>query len=120
MDNVLCCKCGDDNLHLVAHLEFADNDNYQATSVLINGKYSIQLIPPIKYQYRSQGNIHLLFQGECGHYNSKSFDGHKGSMILDRNILLDELCAYLDRQMNEIYLGFNYRLLGEIERFFKQ
>lgn len=120
MDNILSCKCGNENLHLVAHLEFTDNDNYQATCVLINGKYPIQFFPEIKYQYRSQGNIHLLFQGECGHYNSKSFDGHKGNMILDENNLLDELCTYLDRQINEIYLEFNFKLLGEIEQFFMQ
>lgn len=115
----MTCHCGDDYFHLMARLEFKDNDNYQVTSVKVDGEHKITFSSPIKYPYRSQGNLHLLFAGECGHFAAKSFDGHKGYIFLDQNPLMYELCRYLDCSIGEFQSKVDYRVLAAMERFFQ-
>lgn len=120
MENVLLCPtCEYDYNHLICTLNFVDNDEYKTTKVIINNKHEIALAA--RYDYRSQGNIHLLFVCESGHYHSKSFDGHKGNIFVDKNNLMVELVNHLnDREQEDEYsLSLNYQLLGKLEKYFQ-
>lgn len=117
---MLCSVCGFDYTHLIGTIEVIDNDEYQAVEFIINNKYPIST--KFKYGYRSQGNIHLLFRCEDGHFFIKSFDGHKGNVFMDDNILMDELASFLNdlyKNDEERFLSFNYGLLANIEKFLK-
>lgn len=98
------------NLHLMYTITFFDDDSYQTNQVEINGiRYSYIH----KYEYRSQGNIHLLFLSEDGCWFSLSFDGHKGNVYYCRNeivaALVDKLNnkksqqSWVENKPNEIY-----------------
>lgn len=123
MENILKCNvCGFDYSHLVACIDFVDDDCYRLKSVIVNNQYVIDNFKEIKYQYRSQNSIHLLFICEEGHFFHKSFDGHKGNIYVDNNTIMDELCRFLndDRNENENYnMSFSFEILGKIESFFK-
>lgn len=119
MNNVLLCSvCKFDYTHFIGTIQVTDNDEYQACDFIVNQKYPITV--KTKYEYRSQGNLHLLFRCEDGHFFIKSFDGHKGNVFIDNNQLMDDLASYL----NEVYkedekrsLSLDYELLGNIEKF---
>jgi len=121
MGNIMHCSvCDFDYIHLIGTIKVIDNDYYQAVEFIINNKYPIST--KVKYDYRSQGNIHLLFRCENGHFFIKSFDGHKGNVYTDDNALMDELSSYLnnvyeDDSDEERFLSFNYNLLANIEKF---
>lgn len=123
MGNIMHCSvCDFDYTHLIGIIEVIDNDEYQAVEFIINNKYPIST--KVKYGYRSQGNIHLLFRCEDGHFFIKSFDGHKGNVYTDDNTLMDELSSYLNHLYEgesdeERFLSFNYGLLANIEKFLK-
>lgn len=121
MNNILYCSvCDHDYAHLIGTIEVIDNDENQAVEFMINRKYSIAI--KTKYEYRSQGNIHLLFRCEEGHFFIKSFDGHKGNVFMDENTLMDELTSYLNgvyQNEKDLFFKLNYDLLGNIEKFLK-
>ena len=117
---MLCPICDFENNHIIAHITAIDNDNYETTEFIINGKYNISA--RLKYNFRSQGNIHILFSCEDGHFHAKSFDGHKGIVFVDENPLMDEIALYLnevykDSQDSKYY--FDFEILGHIEKFLK-
>ena len=117
---VHCLICDFEYSHIVATLQVTDDDNNQTTEIVVNHTYSI--MAKMKYQYRSQGNIHILFQCEDGHFFIKSFDGHKGIVFMDTNPLMDELTEHLNKVykgQEELSLSFDFELLGNIEKFFK-
>ena len=117
---VHCSVCDYDYSQIIATLQVKDNDDYQTTEVIVNQRYPIAV--KTEYKYRSQGNLHILFQCEEGHYFIKSFDGHKGNVSIDDNPLMAELADYLNKvykDQEEFSLSFNYELLGNIEKFFK-
>lgn len=121
MNNVLRCPlCEYDYIHLIGTIEVIDNDEGQAIEFMINHKHSLAI--KTKYEYRSQGNIHLLFRCEDGHFFIKSFDGHKGNVFMDENTLMDELTSYLNEvYQNEknLFFTLSFELLGNIEKFLK-
>lgn len=117
---MLCSVCDFDYTHLIGTIEVIDNDEYQAVEFIINNKYPIST--NVKYGYRSQGNIHLLFRCEDGHFFIKSFDGHKGHVFMDDNSLMDDLSSYLNDiygNDEELFFSFDYGLLANIEKFLK-
>lgn len=106
----------------MATINFYD-DFYNLIAVRVSGKYDIRLSKKMRYDFRSQGNIHLLFICEHGHYFHKSFDGHKGNVFVDENTIMDELCNFLNNKRideEDIYWGLNYKLLAHIEEFFNK
>jgi len=120
-DNLLKCSvCEDDYTHLVTTLKFEDDDHYKTTKVTVNSQYEIPCA--VEYRFRSQGNIHLVFICEEGHYFIKSFDGHKGNVLVDENPLIDDLSRYLNENNNqdEMRLNFDFKLLGQIESFLNE
>ena len=120
---LLCKVCGEYYSHLVATILAFDDDCYNLTKILVNGIYEIP-VREVSYPYRSQGNIHLVFACESGHYFIVSFDGHKGNVNVDQNLLMEKLADFLNHETREgrlpVSLGFNYQLLGCIEKFFHQ
>lgn len=121
MENMLLCPhCGYECNHLLTTLVFEDDDYGNATSATINSEHKISIKE--KYRFRSQGNIHLLFSCESGHFYFKSFDGHKGNVFIDGNELTEQLADYLNKNSNpdRLTLGFDYTLLGKIEKFFER
>lgn len=120
MKQVLCKVCEFDYAHIIGTMNVKDNDRYQATEVIVNNEYSIST--NARHEYRSQGNVHILFGCEEGHFFIKSFDGHKGNMFEDENPLMDGLAEYLnDKYKDEEYLTLtlDFELLGNIENYFK-
>jgi len=99
IDDVMELKKGNEiysNLHLRFTISFEDDDSYHTNYVSINNvKYSLN----IPYEYRSQGNMHLIFYSECGLWFSLSFDGHKGDMFVNRNRAINYLINVLNGQM---------------------
>lgn len=120
MENkLLCSVCDYDYTHLIGMINVKDNDDYQATDFVVNQKYTISV--KTNYQFRSQGNIHLLFRCEDGHFFVKSFDGHKGMVFLDENPLMYDLGNHLNKvyeKEDKLSLSLDYELLGNIEKFF--
>lgn len=119
-NTMLCPVCDSNYTHILGTLEVKDNDEKQTTAVLVNHQHSIPVQVP--YNYRSQGNLHILFRCESGHFFMKSFDGHKGNVFIDDNSLMDELVKYLNRFYSDdegSSLSFDYELLGNIEKFLK-
>lgn len=123
-EGCLICKCGSECTHLIGIIEVETNDDYETTGLIIDKKYSIE--GRMKYKYRSQGNIHLLFRCEEGmHHTIKSFDGHKGTVYIDDNELMTELSKYLDEvysdeshsQVLNHSFSMDFQLLGNIEKF---
>lgn len=121
MEKYLHCPiCDFEYANIIATLEVSDDDHYQTKEVVVNHTYPIRV--KTEYSYRSQGNIHILFQCEDGHFFIKSFDGHKGIVNIDSNLLMDELTEHLNivyKDKKDISLGFDFVLLGNIEKFFK-
>lgn len=116
-----CPTCESDYAHLIGTLQVTDNDERQTTEVVVNHQHSIPV--QVHYEYRSQGNLHILFRCESGHFFIKSFDGHKGNVFVDENPLMDELVNHLNhayKDDNGSSLSFDYELLGNIEKFLKQ
>jgi hypothetical protein len=114
-----CPICDFDYSHIIATLQVTDDDNNQTTEVVVNHTYPIKV--KTDYRYRSQGNIHILFQCEDGHFFIKSFDGHKGNVYIDTNPLMAELTDHLNKVYNdqeELSLSFDFEILGNIEKFF--
>lgn len=123
-NNLKCPICDIDESHLLTDIEIKDDDHYNLISITVAGKYFIEIKNKIKYQYRSQKSVHLLIICEGGHYYHQSFDGHKGKIFKDRNLIMDQLCQYLNA---EVYSGglkfdldFNQELMAKIGNFFKK
>lgn len=95
-NNILSAKNGTqchENLHIYALLTFEDADYGNALSVAVNGdKYELN----VKYKYRSQGNIHIIFKSEDGYYTFLSLDGHKGDVFINDNPLISKLVCVLN------------------------
>lgn len=118
---VICSVCEHDYTHILGTIQVKDDDHYHATEFIINQEYRIPAM--VKYNFRSQGNIHILFKCESGNFFIKSFDGHKGNVHIDDNPLMDELAEYLNKtykKQKESSLSFDYELLGNIEKFINQ
>lgn len=107
--------------HIVALIRFSDDDGYQLTTVTINEKYVIRILPSqkVKTQYRTQGNFHILFSSEMGPYFYKGFDGHKGNVFFDSNEIMTKLVDYINEAKLGAKFDFDYELLGVIEKYFK-
>ncbi|HHT28706.1 MAG TPA: hypothetical protein GXZ82_15885 [Firmicutes bacterium] len=120
---LLCKVCDFEYMHLVGTIEAHDNDSYELTKLVINGKHTIDCQNKKKYSYRSQGNIHLLYRCEEGHFSIISFDGHKGVVLFDRNTLMNDLTMFLnektkdDRDKKQFDFVMSYAILGYIEDF---
>ncbi|OEH53935.1 hypothetical protein AQ616_15795 [Oceanobacillus sp. E9] len=115
-----CPICNFEYSHLIATLSVIDNDQYETSEILVNNEYRI--VSKNEYKFRSQGNLHILFRCEDGHFFIKSFDGHKGIVYVDDNPLMENLTKFLNESYSnrdEITYDFNYELLGNIEIFFK-
>lgn len=97
-----CPQCVSEYAQQQGMLIFEVNDSYQAKSVkYLNNAGDVVFTLPVKfkYDYRSQSNIHILFQCEAtDHYFTKSFDGHKGNIYNDDNHAVRHLCEYLTEQ----------------------
>lgn len=119
---LLCSKCGFDYTHLLTSLKFTDDDSYKLLKVSFDSQEIDISHKKIKYPYRSQGNIHLLFFCEDQHYFHKSFDGHKGCIHVDENPIMTLLCDYLNRRLKtKQFEGNDYSntdLESEIKNFF--
>lgn len=115
-----CLVCDNDYTHLVTTLSFEDDDSYKTTKVTVGGRYEIPCT--VEYRFRSQGNIHLIFICEDGHYFIKSFDGHKGNVLIDENPLIDDLSRYLNENngQDDMRFNFDFKLLGQIESFLQK
>lgn len=118
METVLCRVCDFDYTHIIGMIEVKEDDRGRTTEVMINHQHSIMV--NVDYNFRSQGNLHILFRCESGHYFIKSFDGHKGMVFTDENILMNDLADYLNgiyEKDQKLSLIFDYTLLGNIEQF---
>ena len=74
-------------------LRLDDDDYYHATAVSINGtRYTLQ----IPYEFRSQGNVHLIFLSEDSVWFCLSFDGHKGDMFVNSNSIMKYVIKILN------------------------
>lgn len=115
-----CGVCDFEYTHLVTTIKIHDDDNYNLISVTVDDQYEIKVEKDMKYPYRSQNSISLLFICEDGHYFYKSFDGHKGNIFIDKNEVMHELCAFLNDENKEnkiLSSAVNYNLLAQIEKF---
>lgn len=118
-----CGVCGYDHMHLIGIIEAYDNDSYELTKLVINKEHIIKPDKKIRYEYRSQGNVHLLYRCEEGHFSITSFDGHKGIVVVNQNPLMDALTGFLNEktkeQREEGHLGFqmDFTILSYIEQF---
>lgn len=116
-----CGVCGFDYTHLVATIEAYDNDNYELTELVVNRQYTIVCRSKKRYNFRSQGNVHLLYRCEDGHFSIISFDGHKGVVLVDQNPLMNDLARFLNektkeqRKKQQLSFEMDYTLLGYIE-----
>lgn len=118
--NVHCPVCDYEYTHILGTIQVKDNDDYQTTELIINQVHSIPA--KVKYKFRSQGNFHMLFRCEDGHFFIKSFDGHKGIVVVDDNPLMEELAEYLNKvyeNQKKLTLSIDYELLGNIDKFLK-
>lgn len=117
-NSVLCSVCDFDYTHIIGTIQVKVNDDYQATEFIVNQEHHISV--KTKYEFRSQGNLHLLLRCEDGHFFVKSFDGHKGMVFIDENKLMVELANHLNRvyeKEDKLTLSLNYELLGNIEKY---
>lgn len=91
---VNCAICNQEYTNIIGTLIVDCNDNYEVTQLVLNGVHHIPA--NVKYDFRSQGNIHILFicKGN-GHFFIKSYDGHKGTTYIDSNSLMNSLALYL-------------------------
>ena len=104
---LLCTVCGYDYTHFLTSINLIGDDDYNLLRVSFDG-IDIDLSKnKLGYPYRSQGNINLIFFCEDQHYFYKSFDGHKGSIHLDDNPIMDQLCTYLNSEAKKKKLEFN-------------
>ncbi|QOY37624.1 hypothetical protein AWH56_008600 [Anaerobacillus isosaccharinicus] len=116
-ENIFCPICDYDYTHILGTIQFI-TDEYWVSEVLVNQKYSI----PVKFEYnfRSQGNIHILFRCERGHYFVVSFDGYKGIVFVNENTLVNELLGYLNETADDKFgfkFSIDFNLVGRIETF---
>jgi len=109
-----------DYAHMVALIRFCDDDSYNLTEVIVNEIYKIKVNSSQKLvtQYRSQGNYQIIFSTEGGPYFYKGFDGHKGNIFIDSNIIMSELIDHINNSNLESKSFFDFELLGVIEMFF--
>lgn len=121
MENLLLCSvCENDYTHILGTIEAKDDDRGKTVELIVNHQHSIPVQVP--YSYRTQGNLHILFRCEDGHFFFKSFDGHKGNVFVDDNKLMDDLAKNLNAVYNTPDKGshsFDYELLGNIEKYLK-
>lgn len=99
-----CPYCpGSDYHHLVTTITFTDDDSYKMVTVKVGDHVFDVSGLEIRYDYRSQGNIHLLFVSECcGKYHMKSFDGHKGNVFMDENSFVYGLVRFINHKSLKI------------------
>lgn len=116
----LTCKhCGGNYVHFLGSFTVDDDNHYKTSEVELNGKYVFTV--KARYDYRSQGNIHLLFICENGDYFIKSFDGHKGNVHIDQNSLMEELEEHLNEQSSDSYsFHVDNELLQNIKEYFSK
>lgn len=119
-DNYLKCPvCKFENTHFITTIGLKDDDCNNLIAASINGA-KIAILRKVKYPYRSQKSVHLLFVCEEQHYFHKSFDGHKGIISIDSNPIMDQLCNYLNDTKIEYNMDITQDLIKEIEVFFKE
>lgn len=116
MSNIQKCpKCENEYSHLLGTFTF---ENEQ---LIINDSHII--CAKVPYPYRSQSNLHLFFNCEDGHFFFQNFDGCKGRIFRNENIITDDLARFLNKAYEYSTHGYfhdiNYRLLGYIEKFFE-
>jgi hypothetical protein len=116
MSILKCSKCKDEftQLETVITFHLDMEDEYKTKSVRI-GEFHLPL--EIKYSFRSLSNIHLVYR--CNHgmgcFFILSFDGHKGSVYVNENELINELSNYLNERQKLIE---SINLEHECIRFF--
>lgn len=122
--NLECPYCpGEDYHHLVTTITFADDDNYKMVTMKVGDHVFDVSGLGIRYNFRSQGNIHLLFISECCRkYHMKSFDGHKGNMFVDENPFVYGLVRFINHKSLKIKnrgecAMTDLQLLAAIENF---
>lgn len=98
-DNTMAVSKGNEmleNWHLYYNITFTvPGDWYDTTKVKINDtEYDFVA----KYDFRSQGNAHLIFWSESDYWFAMSFDGHKGDMVVNRNSIIDFLVYTLNER----------------------
>lgn len=117
---VECHVCNFEYSHILGTIHVEDDDDYHIKKLIIDSKYTI--LTNIKYEYRSQGNIHILFRCEDGHFFIKSFDGHKGIVNYDDNKFMEQLAEYLNQtydDQTEFSFDLNFELIGNIEKYLR-
>ncbi|MEB2301588.1 hypothetical protein LAV72_18455 [Lysinibacillus xylanilyticus] len=116
---LLCTVCNSEYNRLRAIIKVSDNDNYEATrfDIDINGEnFKLEVVVP--YNFRSQGNVHLLYICSSGHYHFVSFDGHKGRVFANRNELFNNIAAHLNKGLNpDNDSEYEHHLIGKIEAY---
>lgn len=118
-----CGVCGFNYMHLIAIIEAHDNDHHELIKLVVNKEHTITCQNEKRYDYRSQGNVHLLYRCEEGHFSIVSFDGHKGNVIFNRNLLMDDLATFLNemtkeqREKGALSFQMDFTILGYIEQF---
>ena len=99
-DGKLEFKCGEKeygNLHLEYLIQFKTEGN-QITKVYINQKeFDLEQ----KYDYMSQGNIHVIFYSEDCKWVSLNLDGHKGDMYVRGNSIINFLVLMLNEELRK-------------------
>lgn len=118
---LLCKICNFEYNHLLGTINVVSDDDNNVHELVVNESHSFPA-SNLKYQYRTQGNIHLLFSCEDGHLHFKSYDGHKGNIHQDENELINKLESYLNniyKDKEKLTLEMDYELLGNIENFIK-
>ena len=118
---LVCTVCNSEYNHLRAIIKVTDNDNYETTrfDIDINDE-SFKLNIGVSYNFRSQGNVHLLYSCSSGHYHFISFDGHKGRVFANRNELFNNMASHLNKVLNSENVSEHFtkfHLIGEIEAF---
>lgn len=123
MGRLECKVCEFDYSHLIGVIQVECADENLALQFIINGEHEISC--NALYPYRSQGNVHLLFRCEHGHFFIISFDGHKGNVYVEDNKLMDRLADFLnektaeERKRGSYTLRLTPEMVGYIEEFLK-
>ncbi|KGA83696.1 hypothetical protein KQ41_06555 [Lysinibacillus fusiformis] len=115
---LICTVCNSEYNRLIAIIKVAANDNYETTRFDIDiDEERFKLNVGVRYNFRSQGNVHLLYSCDSGHYHFISFDGHKGRVFANRNELFSNMASHLNKVDSDFEHLNRFHLIGEIEAF---
>lgn len=120
---LLCSVCEQNYNHLIGTIQVIDDDSYNATKLIVSLKgKTYEIDANIQYEFRTQGNLSLLFLCESSHYHIFSFDGHKGTVFVNSNKLMDKISSALNKKIETSsnpngYINHltNYEVIAAIE-----